>query len=211
LEYAVVIKNLYKKFGKKEVFRGLNLKIPKGCFFCILGENGSGKTTLLNIISGSTDYNGQVEIPEGLVIGTSYQVPCIYQILTVKQNIDFFKKIYNSGDEEWIEHIIEALKLNPYLKQEAGILSYGTLKRLDIACSLLHKPDIILLDEPFESLDDYSKNQVIELLRELQDMGKTIILATHIKEPVKDMCNIVGIIKNYGIEIEGSPKYLSHE
>jgi len=55
-----VIKDLYKKFGKKEVFRGLNLKVPKGCFFCILGENGSGKTTLLNVISGSTDYQGEV-------------------------------------------------------------------------------------------------------------------------------------------------------
>ncbi|HID43290.1 MAG TPA: ATP-binding cassette domain-containing protein [Archaeoglobaceae archaeon] len=58
--FAVVIKDLYKKFGKKEVFRGLNLKVPKGCFFCILGENGSGKTTLLNVISGSTDYQGEV-------------------------------------------------------------------------------------------------------------------------------------------------------
>jgi len=182
----ITVKGVTKVYGGKTVLDDVSMEIPAGEVCCITGPNGAGKTLLLNIISGTVKQTkGKVILPDDADIGYSYQVPRLCDDLSVAENIKFFKGMYGGkGNDPWTDKLVRNTKIDRWLDRYTGDLSYGTKKRLDIAVSLLHNPDIVLLDEPTAALDLESREGVLNIIKFLKGK-KTVLIASPEHEDFK--------------------------
>jgi len=174
------VKDVYKRFKSLEVLKGVNLTIDSGEIAGITGENGSGKTTLLQVIVGllSCD-NGKVSMHGSF--GYSPQNPLIFDTLTMEENIAYFSAAYGLIREEGISRgkvLMKKLRCNQYATMLAAHLSGGTLQKLNLIISLLHDPDLLILDEPYQGFDYESYLIFWELAKELKESGKSVILVS---------------------------------
>jgi NitT/TauT family transport system ATP-binding protein len=168
----MVIKNLCKSYGDNKVYDNFNLEIEEGKITCILGESGSGKTTLLNIIARLTPFEGEVE---NVTASYIFQTPRLVPNLTVLQNLKLIEK-----DEGKIESILKAVGLDDKKDSYTKTLSGGQAQRAAISRAFLYKSDIILMDEPFSSLDLKLKIKIMDLFLSLQKGDKrTALFVTH--------------------------------
>ena len=215
----IEIKEVSKTFGKNVVLNNLNLKIPYGEIFGILGKSGSGKSTLLKILIGfippdkgniffqSRDINYDIfEVRKEF--GFAAQEGSFYPELTVEENLKYFGKMYNKNSDYIKKRIPKLLELVELSKKEsaiAGKLSAGMQKRLDIACSLIHDPKIVILDEPTQDLDPALRREILDLLRKInKEEETTIILTTHLLGEAEVTCNKVAILHNNTIVKQGT-------
>ena len=177
----IVAKQLEKRYGEKLVLRGLDFELERGGFLVVTGPNGSGKTTLLRLCAGlAIPSGGTLEIePERGGIGFLGHEPLVYRELTVLENLDLYGRLYRVPERrERIGMLLERFGLWDSRGQRAAKLSRGQLQRLALCRSLLHKPELLILDEPFSGLDADGA----ELLdRELAGMRerRTILVSTH--------------------------------
>jgi ABC-2 type transport system ATP-binding protein len=200
---AIVVNEVSKYFVGRPALIDVSLRIPAGCIFCLAGPNGSGKTTLLNIIAGVlSPSKGRVEIDRSLKLGYSYQHPKLSEELTVGENLSFFSQLNDAKDAEWGRNLIRMLKLDGILNENADGLSSGTMKRLEIAVSLLHNPEIILLDEPTAGLDTESTKEILGLLRLFKKEGKTAVVATHQLENFCRVCGRLAVLSEGRVVLE---------
>lgn len=187
----VELEGLTKKFGNLVAVDNLSFEIEKGEFFGLVGRNAAGKSTTLNMLTGvilPTDGRARIAgywIPEEatkvkLVIGYAPQLISIYPHLTARENLDFFADIYEvKNKEERIEEISDILNLEEHLDRVADHLSGGMKQRLSLACSIIHKPKVLFLDEPFTGQDVVMKRSLWAQFRRLTDLGMTIVAVTH--------------------------------
>ena len=179
-------RGLEKDYGEKRVLRGLDFELERGGFLVVTGANGSGKTTLLRLCAGlAVPTGGTLEVaPERGAIGFLGHEPLVYRELTVLENLDLYGRLYRVPERrERIGMLLERFGLWESRAVRAGKLSRGQLQRLALCRSLLHKPELLILDEPFSGLDA----EGAELLdRELAEMrGKrTLLVSTHDPERV---------------------------
>jgi len=179
-------RGLEKDYGEKRVLRGLDFELERGGFLVVTGANGSGKTTLLRLCAGlAVPTGGTLEVePERGAIGFLGHEPLVYRELTVLENLDLYGRLYRVPERrERIGMLLERFGLWESRAVRAGKLSRGQLQRLALCRSLLHKPELLILDEPFSGLDA----EGAELLdRELAGMRerRTILVATHDPERV---------------------------
>ena len=172
---------LEKDYGEKRVLRGLDFELERGGFLVVTGANGSGKTTLLRLCAGlAVPTGGTLEVePERGSIGFLGHEPLVYRELTALENLDLYGRLYRVPERrERIGMLLERFGLWESRAVRAGKLSRGQLQRLALCRSLLHKPELLILDEPFSGLDA----EGAELLdRELAGMRerRTILVATH--------------------------------
>ena len=212
------INNLSKSFGNIKALDDVSLKIEKGEFFGLLGPNGAGKTTLMNHIigflkadSGDIIFNNEVvkygdpEIKNK--IGYVPQDIALYQELTAIQNLKIFGSFFKISKRELKVNIDEALELvqltdrrNSAVKEFSG----GMKRRLNLAASILHKPEVLLCDEPTVGVDPQSRNAIFEMLQRLNQQGITIIYTTHYMEEAERLCNRLAIIDNGMIIASGT-------
>ena len=194
----IEISNVSKSFGKKVVLENVNLNIQEGKILGIIGTNGSGKTTLLNMVigfyrptKGSLSFKGkdiqeaQKEVKNKFGFATQYN--CYYPHLTSAENVAYFGSIYNLNENEIRSRVIELLKLvNLYEAKDvmAEHLSMGMQRRLDIACSLINDPEVLILDEPTEDLDPALRRDVLGLIKKVNSSGTTVILTSHLLSEV---------------------------
>ena len=177
----IVAKQLEKRYGEKLVLRGLDFELERGGFLVVTGPNGSGKTTLLRLCAGlAIPSGGTLEIePERGGIGFLGHEPLVYRELTALENLDLYGRLYRVPERrERIGMLLERFGLWDSRGQRAAKLSRGQLQRLALCRSLLHRPELLILDEPFSGLDADGA----ELLdRELADMRerRTILVSTH--------------------------------
>jgi len=177
----IVAKQLEKRYGEKLVLRGLDFELERGGFLVVTGPNGSGKTTLLRLCAGlAIPSGGTLEIePERGGIGFLGHEPLVYRELTALENLDLYGRLYRVPERrERIGMLLERFGLWDSRGQRAAKLSRGQLQRLALCRSLLHKPELLILDEPFSGLDADGA----ELLdRELAGMRerRTILVSTH--------------------------------
>ncbi|ASJ01846.1 hypothetical protein A3L09_00510 [Thermococcus profundus] len=186
MEYAVIVRGLTKSYGGVPVLRGINLRVKRGEFLCIVGKNGTGKTTLLNAIAGLVEYSGEVMV-NARTVGILGQRPALYPKLTVRENLDVFGRILGVRNVDL--DLIEALGLKEYLDKPVEELSHGNVRKAEIVCTLLGDPDLLLLDEPLVSLDYESRVQFIGLLRKFKEEGRTVIAVTHFPEIMCPLCD----------------------
>ncbi len=219
----IQLKGVGKSFNQSKVLQGVNVVIEEGDVFGIIGQSGSGKTTLLNMISGFLEptegevvYFSRVDhTPKNLNknfgkikkhIGFTPQHTSFYPKLTVHENLIHFGKMYGL-DENTLEtnaqNLLEFTGLKGHQNKLAEHLSGGMKKRLDISCSLMHKPKLLILDEPTADLDPITQEEIIDLIKEVNKQGVTVVIASHHLESLERICNKLaivhqGIVRGYG-------------
>ncbi len=211
------VENLNKNFGRKNILNSLNFEVNKGEIFGIIGTSGSGKTILLKTLinfhrpnSGKITFNetNQKSIEFRKFFGFSTQESCFYPELTTLENLHHFGKLYGIGGKlrkERIKELLNLLELEECINMPASQLSGGMQKRLDIACSMIHKPKLLLLDEPTVELDPLLRHSVMHLIEDINKKeGITIIIASHLLGGIETLCNNIVILHKGEILESGS-------
>lgn len=212
------IQNLVKRYGKFTAVDGLSLVIDEGEIFGFVGPNGAGKTTTMKIISGLlSSTEGKVFINDVDVtahprklrekIGYMPDFFGVYDNLKVEEYMDFYAGMYKIPYSERpviIENLLELVDLSNKKDAYVDTLSRGMKQRLCLARSLVHDPDILILDEPASGLDPRARVEMKEVLKQLKTLGKTIIISSHILPELAELCTVVGIIQNGKLAAHGS-------
>ncbi|MBW2977460.1 ABC transporter ATP-binding protein [Candidatus Woesearchaeota archaeon] len=226
----IKLKNITKKFGKKVVLDNLNLEINQGEIFGLIGMSGSGKTTLLNTLIGYYEpeqgdilfYSKEDQTNKSLfknmlevrkMFGFAPQSPSFYPKLTVEENLAHFGSLYHLSKETIqtnINHLLDLTELTQEREQIAQTLSGGMQKRLSIACSLIHNPKVLILDEPTADLDPILRKETWQLLKGIHRLGTTVIVATHLLSELEDTCDRVSILHNSRIIKIGTVEQLKN-
>ena len=218
MENIIEVKNLTKKYKELTAISNLSFCVKKGEILGLLGPNGSGKSTTINSILSLLSYqSGDILIfgkkmkPDSYdikkKIGVIFQNVAVFEELTVWENIDYFCGLYISDKktrDKYIEDAIELVGLGNYKKFYPKQLSGGLLRRLNIACGIAHKPELIFLDEPTVAVDPQSRNNILEGIEKLRDNGATIIYTTHYMEEVEILCDRIIILDKGKIIAEGT-------
>jgi ABC-2 type transport system ATP-binding protein len=221
---AIETKNLTKKYKETVAVDNLNISIEQGEIFGLLGPNGAGKTTTLRMLSclispssGSSKVAGfDITIEPSKVrkaIGILTESPSLYERLTAYENMDFFAEAYGLTDaaerKKRIEELLSFLGLSDRMNDKVSTFSKGMKQKLAIARSIVHKPEILLLDEPTSNLDPEAAKEIRDMISALSQKEKrTVILCTHHLEDAEKICNRV-MIMNKGKSIAvGTPDEL---
>lgn len=201
MEAAIKVENITKKFGETTVLDGISLTFEKNKIHGLIGRNGSGKTMLLKCICGFVIPTAGTIYVNGMEIGKDLDVPESVGIIIEAPgflpnydgytNLKFLAAINNIISKEQIYAVIEKVGLDPKSKRPVGKYSLGMRQRLGIAQALMEDPDILILDEPMNGLDNQGVADIRKLLLELRNQGKTIILASHGKEDIEILCDTV--------------------
>lgn len=209
MENSVIeIKNLVKRYKEVLALDHFNLEIKQGEIFGLLGPNGSGKTTTMNCILSLLSYDkGSIKVfgeemkPDSYdiksKIGVILQNVAVFDELTVYDNIDYFCGLYIKDKDKrkiCVKEAIEFVGLEEFTKFYPKKLSGGLLRRLNIACGIAHKPDLIFLDEPTVAVDPQSRNKILEGILELNRRGATIVYTSHYMEEVEQICTRIAIM-----------------
>lgn len=219
----VQVKNLIKRYGEKLAVDNMSLTIHKGEILGLLGPNGAGKTTLINSIIGITGIqSGEINIfgksmQENAMeiksrIGVVPQNIALLNEFTAIENVTYFAKLYGLKGKVLRDNVRTALEFtnlwerrNEYPKKYSG----GMQRRLNIACSIAHKPELIIMDEPTVGIDPQSRNHILESIKKLNEMGSTIIYTSHYMEEVEALCTRVAIMDNGRLIAEGTKDKLA--
>ena len=193
----------------------VNLDVPKGSIYGFLGPNGAGKTTTLRLLLGLLrNQHGTIEIfnqpfaSNRLQIlnrlGSLIEQPSLYGHLTAKENLEIYRRIYKSSKSR-IEEVLKTVGLESTGKKKAKQFSLGMKQRLSIAISLLHQPELLILDEPTNGLDPNGIIEVRELMKKLnKEYGTTVLVSSHILNEVERMATHVGIIHKGKMLFQGT-------
>ena len=219
---VVHIENLVKRYGDLLALDHLSLDIEEGEIFGLLGPNGSGKTTAINCLLALLKYDkgtitvfGKEVKPDSYDIkkdiGVVMQNVAVFEQMSVYENIDYFCGLYikdKKRRKELVEEAIAFTGLNDYRKMRPKQLSGGLLRRLNIACGIVHKPRLIIMDEPTVAVDPQSRNKILEGIVELNRQGSTIIYTSHYMEEVEQICTRIAIIDHGHVLASGTTEEL---
>jgi ABC-2 type transport system ATP-binding protein len=199
--------NLKKQYGNTVALDDVSFEVSKAETFGLLGPNGAGKTTTINILCGLTrpdqgtvSLDGRTDptVPEvRLSLGVVPQTLALYEELSAQENLRFFGKIYGLSGRKLKERISDCLEiagLSQRSKERISKYSGGMKRRLNMACSLLHEPPILLLDEPTVGVDPQSRNLIFDTIEQWKKQGRTIIYTTHYMEEAERLCDRVAIL-----------------
>ena len=207
MKKAIVFKNVKKNFGKLEALKGINLTIEEGEFFGLLGPNGAGKSTLINILAGlAKPSSGSIKVM-GFDVIQDYQyarrslgiVPqelVFDPFFNVREMLQFQAGYFGKGREndDWIDEVIEGLDLKDKANTNMRMLSGGMKRRALIAQALVHKPPVIVLDEPTAGVDVELRKRLWQFIKKLNQKGHTIVLTTHYLEEAETLCSRIAMM-----------------
>jgi ABC-type multidrug transport system ATPase subunit len=184
---VITVTNLIKQFGRFAALRGVTAEFDEGKLYGILGDNGAGKTTLLRTLaglnhpsSGSFTILGANNFREVChQVGYMAHPSLLYDEMSGMENLAYFARLYGISEKSRCGEVIRAVGLDPALQRPVGQYSQGMRQRMSLARALLNEPKILLLDEPFSNVDLRSAGDMVRLLVELRDEGKTIFVVTH--------------------------------
>ncbi|WP_419243551.1 ABC transporter ATP-binding protein [Photobacterium leiognathi] len=223
-ENAIITKGLTRKFGDFVAVDNLNLTVPRGAIYGFLGPNGCGKSTTLRMLTGLlTPTSGNVnvlglDIPQQaeelrLRIGYMTQKFSLFSDLTIYENLEFMGQMFGISSKQLKPRINEQLAiygLDQRAKQRAGSLSGGQKQRLALAAATVHKPDLLLLDEPTSAVDPENRRDFWEQLFDLSDQGTTILVTTHYMDEA-ERCHGLAIMEAGIVRADGSPLQLMEQ
>lgn len=212
------IENLCKNYGKFRAVNDLNLHIPKGEIFGFVGPNGAGKTTTMRIICGLLDATSGKVYADGIdvidrpkelkrKIGYMPDFFGVYDDLKVMEYLEFYASIYNikgADSRKICQDLLELVDLSDKKDFYVDSLSRGMKQRLCLARSLVHNPELLILDEPASGMDPRARIEMKEILRTLKSMGKTILVSSHILPELAELCTAIGIIERGRIVMSGT-------
>ncbi|MFP7299889.1 ABC transporter ATP-binding protein [Neobacillus niacini] len=202
------VQGLKKSFGKMEAVKGVSFAVKKGESFSLLGPNGAGKSTTINMITGLyPPASGSIQIAGVDVvkhpkqaqksIGVVPQEIALYETLSARENLKFWGRMYDlSGKalEKAVDEVLEIIGLSDRAKDKVNTFSGGMKRRVNIGAAILHKPEVLIMDEPTVGIDPQSRNHILNTVKSLNQNGMTIIYTSHYMEEVEYLCERIGII-----------------
>lgn len=214
----LILENVTKRYGALTALDDVSLRIDAGEFFGLLGPNGAGKSTLMSLVAGLRDPDaGRLMLDEHplsavnpaarLALGLVPQHIALYPKLSAEQNLDVFGRLYGLGGATLrarIDEGLEAMGLADRRKDAVQTFSGGMQRRLNLVASLLHRPKLLLCDEPTVGVDPQSRNAIFEYLERLNREGLTVIYSTHYMEEATRLCSRIGIIDHGRIHALGT-------
>jgi len=215
---AISVHNLRKVYGTKAAVDGLDLEVPRGCFFGFLGPNGAGKTTTIKMLMGlAPPTSGSIELlglpmPDRALevkrrIGLVPDESLLFDHLTGLEFTEFVGRMYGLDRtlaRERVRELLELFQLDGEPRKLIGDYSKGMRKRAAMAAALIHRPDLFLLDEPFEGVDAVGARLMKEILLEQVRRGATMFLTSHVLEVVERLCDRVAIIHDGKMVLAGT-------
>ncbi|WP_187445418.1 ABC transporter ATP-binding protein [Bacillus infantis] len=218
----VSVNNVSRKFGSQYVLTGLSLTIRQGEIYGLLGPSGAGKTTLIKQIAGLDIPNaGDITIFGEKVpslsllerIGYMAQSDALYGELTAAENLRFFASLYGLKGTRKKERMLESMQvvgLSEHMDKLVSNYSGGMKRRLSLAISLLHEPELLILDEPTVGIDPVLRQSIWSAFQELKHKGKTLIITTHVMDEA-EKCDRLGLLRDGRLIASGSPAELKAE
>ena len=209
--FAVDVEDVSKSFGAFKALNGVTLRVRQGEIYGLLGPNGAGKTTLIRLVAGLLEANaGTVTVlaqrmPNVAVlrhVGYMTQQAALYPALSVQENVEFFAAI--NGADGGVKEALQLVQLYERRGSVVATLSGGQRQRCSLACALVHKPDLLLLDEPTVGIDPQLRVQFWEYFRKMAAEGTTIIVSSHVMDEA-DRCQRLGLIQYGRLLAEGTP------
>lgn len=218
MKNVVEINQLLKIYGEKKAVDQISFSVKEGSCFGLLGPNGAGKSTTMKILTGIIDANaGNVSIfgrdatkereQIRMQVGYVPQEITLYEKLSARDNLQFFGEMYGLRGKELSQRITDVLTevgLLDRAKDAVSTFSGGMKRRINIAAALLHKPKLLILDEPTVGIDPQSRNHIFEMIRRLTNEGVTIIYSTHYMEEVEALCDEIAIIDGGKVIVQGT-------
>ncbi|MFD1676970.1 ATP-binding cassette domain-containing protein [Alicyclobacillus fodiniaquatilis] len=222
MQTVLSVQNLQKSYGKKVALRGVTFAVQKGTCFGLLGPNGAGKSTTMKILTGIVGADGGTAHILGLnanheqnairrQVGYVPQNITLYEKLSARDNLVFFGEMYGVHGqvlEQRIREVLDQTGLTSRAQDAIESFSGGMKRRINIAAALLHRPKLLILDEPTVGIDPQSRNHIFEMIRTLKAKGVTIIYSTHYMEEVEALCDDVAIIDQGNVVVQGTLKSL---
>ncbi|MFC7492957.1 MULTISPECIES: ABC transporter ATP-binding protein [unclassified Nocardioides] len=217
---AIEVAGLTKVYGELRAVDGVDLTVAEGEFVGILGPNGAGKTTLLEMIEGLREPTEGTATVLGLPawprnhallprIGVQLQASSFFERLTAREQIHTFASLYGvpaAHADEWLERVGLVEKADSRVEDLSG----GQGQRLSIACALVHDPELVFLDEPTASLDPQARRNLWDLLNDINEQGRTVVITTHYMDEAEALADRVAIIDNGRLLVYDTPSALIH-
>jgi ABC-2 type transport system ATP-binding protein len=216
METVVETRELHKHFGAIRAVDGIDLSVKSGEIYGLLGPNGSGKTTLIRLLIGLLEpTSGSVKlldhvIPNKAILsqaGYMTQACALYEDLTVRENVAFFAEMCGRIDRSRIDEVIELVELSDRSHSLVRKLSGGLKQRTSLACSLVHRPRLLLLDEPTVGIDPQLRATFWSYFRQLASLGSTLIISSHVMDEA-ERCDRLGFMRQGKLLAEGSASEL---
>lgn len=221
-EKAIVVKNLYKSFGDLKVVQGASFEVEKGEIFSLLGPNGAGKSTTISILAGlllpdqgEAAIMGHPVDKEGAAaraaLGVVPQDIALYPDLSARENLVFWGKMYGlrgSALNHRVDEVLEMIGLVDRQKSRVGTFSGGMKRRVNIGVALLHKPRVVIMDEPTVGIDPQSRRSILDSVKLLNQQGMTVLYTTHYMEEAQELSNHIAIIDHGQVIAAGTHEEL---
>jgi ABC-2 type transport system ATP-binding protein len=201
---VIEVSDLHKTYGSVRAVDGVSFSVEPGEFFGILGPNGAGKTTTLEIIEGLREPDSGRTLLFGISswprdqrllprIGVQLQASSFFERLTAREQLSTFASLYGVPGSR-VAEMLELVGLTEQANVRTDKLSGGQMQRLSIACSLVHDPELVFLDEPSSGLDPQARRNLWDLLRSINEDGRTVVLTTHYLDEAETLCDRVAIM-----------------
>ncbi len=222
MEYAVTVCDVTKRYGQVEALRGVSLSVNPGELFGIIGPDGAGKTSLFRILTTLLLADRGKAMVCGLDVVKDYKairervgyMPgrfSLYQDLTVEENLNFFATVFHTTIEENYDLVKDIYQqIEPFRKRRAGALSGGMKQKLALSCALIHKPDVLFLDEPTTGVDPVSRKEFWGMLSRLKEQGITIVVSTPIIDEARQ-CDRIAFINEGQVRGIDTPEHILKE
>ena len=221
----ITLTNLTKRYGSFTAVDGIQLTVPKGELFGFLGPNGAGKTTTFRMIAGIiVPTGGRIEIGgvdltrQPLVakrrLGYIPDRPFVYDKITGAEFLRFVAALYNAEDaslERRIDELLDIFELTPWKHELTESYSHGMRQKLIIASALVHRPEVIVVDEPMVGLDPKGARLLKDLFRQYVNRGGTVLMSTHTLEVAESMCDLIAIMQSGRILARGTMNELREQ
>ena len=214
--FAIETDALTRRFGEQVAVDGIDLRVPSGSFYGFLGENGAGKSTTISMLTGVLAPSSGTLRVLGLAAGDELKrrigvVPdglLLFDRLTGREHLVFVGRLYGLGRAESgrrADELLEAMELSSEARKLVADYSFGMRKKLGLAAALIHAPELLFLDEPFEGVDAVAKASLTALLSDLVRRGRlTVFLTSHVLEVVERLCDHVGVIHRGRLVAQGT-------
>lgn len=210
------IKNVSKSFGKVKALDNVSFNVEKGDLFGLIGQNGAGKSTLFRCIMDFFDeYEGEILYDGNLMkslplekIGFLPEERSLSPKKTIEEEIRYFARLnlMKGLDKKTLQKYFDKFEIKGKLNDKIKDLSKGNQQKVQLLASLIYKPDFLILDEPFSGLDPYNIRLLQDIIKEVNELGTTIIFSSHNMENIEDMCNKLVMLKDGQVVLEESPK-----
>jgi ABC-type multidrug transport system ATPase subunit len=201
------VNHVTKRYGKTTASRDITFFAGDGETTVLLGPNGAGKSTLIKCIAGLLRFQGDIELcgcpnksmEAKRLLGYVPEIPAVYDLLTVAEHMEFIRRAYRLEDDGCAAALLERFELQDRRNKLGKELSKGMQQKLSICCALLHRPRVVIFDEPMVGLDPHAIKQLKEVFGELRGSGCTVLISTHMIDSVESAWDVVHIMMDGGI------------